>query len=162
MRGLLETRSDFALTLARVAAGAVMLPHGLQKTLGWFGGHGYSASMAYFTDTMGIPAPFAFLALVAETLGALGLIFGFLSRVSAFGVGATMLVAMLMAQLPNGFFMNWFGNQKGEGIEFSLLMLGLTGITILRGGGAWAVDGWIVRHLSPARARHATGTVVPV
>ena len=148
---LLETRPDVALTVARIALGAVMLPHGLQKTLGWFGGYGFSATMQSFTQQMGIPAPFAFLAIVAESLGALALIFGLLSRVSAFGVGITILVAMLMVQLPNGFFMNWFGNQKGEGMEFSLLMLGLAAITVLRGGGAFAIDTWLAKWLGSTR-----------
>lgn len=149
MRKLLESRPDVALTIARIAAGAVMLPHGLQKALGWYGGHGFTASMQFFTDVKGIPAPLAFLAIVAETLGALGLIFGFLSRVSAFGVGATILVAMLTVQLPNGFFMNWFGNQKGEGIEYSLLLIGLTLVTMLRGGGAFSLDSLLLKLKRP-------------
>lgn len=149
MKKLLQTQPDVALTIARIAAGAVMLPHGLQKALGWYGGHGFSASMQFFTETKGIPAPLAFLAIVAETLGALGLIFGFLSRVSAFGVGVTILVAMLTVQLQNGFFMNWFGNQKGEGIEYSLLLLGLTLVTMLRGGGAYSLDGLLLKLKRP-------------
>jgi putative oxidoreductase len=160
VKKLLETRPDVALTLVRVAAGAVMLPHGLQKTLGWFGGHGFSATMDAFTTQMGIPAPFAFLAIVAESLGALALIFGLFSRVSAFGVAATMFVAMLMVQLPNGFFMNWFGNQKGEGMEFTLLLLALTAVTVLRGGGAYSVDGWLAQRLGAARPVERAGQPV--
>lgn len=149
---LLETRPDVALTIVRVAAGAVMLPHGLQKSLGWFGGNGFSASMQFFTEVKGIPAPLALLAIIAETLGALGLIFGFLSRVSAFGVGVTILVAMFTVQLQNGFFMNWFGNQKGEGIEYSLLMASLTAVTVLRGGGAYSLDGLLLKLKRPVVA----------
>jgi putative oxidoreductase len=155
MRKLLETRPDIALTIVRIAAGAVMLPHGLQKALGWFGGHGFTASMQFFTEVKGIPAPLALLAIIAETLGALGLIFGFLSRISAFGVGITILVAMFTVQLPNGFFMNWMGNQKGEGIEYSLLMASLTAVTVLRGGGAYSLDGLLLRLKRPAVAPKA-------
>lgn len=152
MKKLLETRPDVALTIVRIAAGAVMLPHGLQKSLGWFGGHGFTASMQFFTDVKGIPAPLALLAIIAETLGALGLIFGFLSRISAFGVGVTILVAMFTVQLQNGFFMNWFGNQKGEGIEYSLLLASLTAVTVLRGGGAYSLDGLLLKLKRPAVA----------
>lgn len=152
MRKLLETRPDIALTIARIAAGAVILPHGLQKALGMFGGGGFSASMEFFTHVKGIPAPLAFLAIVAESLGALGLIFGFLSRISAFGVGVTIAVAMVTVQWQHGFFMNWFGNQKGEGIEYSLLMIGLTLVTMLRGGGAYSLDGLLLKLKRPAIA----------
>ena len=152
MRRLLETRPDVALTIVRIAAGAVMLPHGLQKALGWFGGNGFAPTMQFFTEVKGIPAPLALLAIIAETLGALGLIFGFLSRISAFGVGVTILVAMFTVQLPNGFFMNWMGNQKGEGIEYSLLMASLTAVTVLRGGGAYSLDRLLLRLKRPAVA----------
>ena len=40
----------------------VMFPHGAQKVVGSFGGSGFASSTAFFTDKMGIPAVFAFLA----------------------------------------------------------------------------------------------------
>jgi putative oxidoreductase len=36
--------------------------------------------------------------------------------------------------------MNWFGQQKGEGIEFFILALGLALIVILKGAGKFSVD----------------------
>ncbi len=155
MRWLLETRPDATLTIARIAAGVVMLPHGLQKTVGWFGGYGFSATMQAFTQQMGIPAPLAFLVIVAESFGALGLIFGFLGRLSAFGIGMTMAVAMFMNHIQNGFFMNWYGSQKGEGIEYFLLMLGLNAIVVYRGSGALSIDAW----LAPRTTRRAPSAV---
>jgi len=147
VKQILKTNDDVALTVARIAMGVVMFPHGAQKMLGWWGGHGFTATMESFTQQMGIPAPLAFLALFAEFFGALGLIFGFLTRPAAFGVFATMLVAMFKVGVPNGFFMNWFGNQKGEGIEFFLLTFGLLGASMIRGAGAFSVDGWIAKRL---------------
>lgn len=132
--------SDWVATVLRLTLGLVMFPHGAQKALGWFGGYGFSGTMGFFTGQMGIPVVFAFLAILAEFAGSLGLITGLLSRVAAFGIGMVMLVAILTSHLGNGFFMNWFGNQKGEGFEYHLLAIGLAlGIMIL-GGGAASLD----------------------
>lgn len=76
----------------------------------------------------------------AEFLGGLGLIVGLFSRLAAFGVGSTLLVAMFMMHLQHGFFMNWFGNQKGEGIEFFILALALAIIVIKDGAGCFSLD----------------------
>jgi putative oxidoreductase len=72
---------------------------------------------------MHIPAPFAFLAIAAEFFAALGIILGFLTRIAAFGIAATMVVAISTVHSAFGFFMNWTGTQKGEGFEYHLLVL---------------------------------------
>jgi len=117
-----------------------MFPHGAQKALGLFGGYGFSGTMNFFTGQLHIPALFAFLAIAAEFAGSVGLITGFLSRVSAFGIAVVMLVAMLMVHASNGFFMNWAGNQKGEGFEYHLLAIGLALVVIISGAGRWSID----------------------
>lgn len=137
--------------IARVMLGAVMFPHGAQKALGWFGGYGFSGTMNYFTGTMHIPELFAFLAIAAEFAGALALIAGVTSRVAAFGIASVMAVAILTSHAANGFFMNWFGNQKGEGFEYHLLAIGLALIVIIQGGGKASVDGVIARKLAGSR-----------
>jgi len=137
---LLSTNSDRTLLLQRVALGAIMLPHGAQKLLGWFGGYGFSGTMEFFTGTMHLPAPLAFLIILGETLGALGLVLGAGTRVAAFGIIATMLGAMVTTHLPFGFFMNWFGAQKGEGVEYHLLALALALPLMVRGGGLFSID----------------------
>lgn len=126
--------------IARLFLGVVMFPHGAQKVLGWFGGHGFSATMGMFTEKMHIPAPFAFLAIMAEFAGSIGLIIGFLSRVAAFGIGTVMVVAIVTVHAANGFFMNWAGNQKGEGFEYHLLAIGLAIVVMICGGGKASVD----------------------
>jgi len=123
----------------RVFLGAVFFPHGAQKVLGWFGGHGLAATMGSFTG-MGIPTVFAALAIAAEFLGSLGLIVGLLTRVAAFGIAMVMVVAIWMVHLRNGFFMNWMGNQKGEGIEYHLLAIGIALALMIDGGGRLSVD----------------------
>lgn len=140
LKKLIHTPNDTTALVARLTLGVVMFPHGAQKVLGWFGGYGFSGTMGFFTGQMGIPAVFAFLAILAEFAGALGLITGLLSRVAAFGIASVMLVAIFMGHLDHGFFMNWFGNQKGEGYEYHLLAIGLALIVMIRGGGKYSVD----------------------
>jgi putative oxidoreductase len=140
MKRLLTTTNDAVLTLMRLVLGIVFFAHGAQKMLGWFGGYGFSATMGFFSSQMHIPAPLAFLAIAAEFFGGLGLILGLLTRVAAFGITVNMLVAVLMVHIHVGFFANWSGKQKGEGIEFHLLALALAIALIIRGGGAFSAD----------------------
>ena len=108
--------------------------------LGWFGGFGFSGTMGFFTSTMHIPVPLAFLAIAAEFFGSLGLILGLLTRIAAFGIATTMLVAVAEVHSAFGFFMNWNGTQKGEGLEYHLLVLSITLFLIIRGAGAFSID----------------------
>src|ERR1700751_5022546 len=107
LRKILGTTNDWTPTLLRLVMGVVFFAHGAQMALGWFGGYGFSGTMAFFTNLMHIPAPFAFLAICAEFLGGIGLILGALGRVAAFGIASTMVTAVLMVHVPNGLFMNW-------------------------------------------------------
>jgi putative oxidoreductase len=145
LRKLLTTNESYTPFIARLALGLAIFPHGAQKALGWFGGYGFGATMNFFTGQMHIPALFAFLAITAEFAGGVGLISGFISRVAAFGIATTMLVAALLVHVPNGFFMNWLGNQKGEGFEYHILALGLALIVVVAGGGKWSVDSLLSR-----------------
>jgi putative oxidoreductase len=145
IRKLFQTDDDPALFLLRVLLGIVFFPHGAQKVFGWFGGQGFSATMTSFTVNLGIPAFFAFLAILAESLGAVALLTGFLTRIAAFGLACNMVVAVFMIHLKNGFFMNWFGNQKGEGVEYHILVVAITLALMIRGGGKWSVDGMIAK-----------------
>src|SRR5262245_10227040 len=108
---LCKTNDSFAPLLARLTLGIVMFPHGAQNMLCWVGGYGFSGTMNAFTQQMHIPAPLAFLAIMAEFAGSIGLIVGCLSRVAAFGIGTNMVVAIFTVHASNGFFMNWFGAQ---------------------------------------------------
>jgi putative oxidoreductase len=137
---LVGTRNEAYLTILRLTLGVIFFAHGAQKALGWFGGAGFTGTMRFFTQGMHIPAVFAFLAIMAEFLGGLGLILGLLTRVAAFGIFVNMVVAILMVHFPHGLFMNWSGTQTGEGIEYHLLALAITVVLMLRGAGAWSVD----------------------
>jgi putative oxidoreductase len=139
-RKLVATSNDLLLTVVRLVLGVVFFAHGAQKMLGWFGGYGFHGTMGFFTRQLGIPAPFAFLAICAEFFGGLGLIFGLLSRVAALGIIVNMLVAVATVHIRNGFFMNWFGQQKGEGFEYHLLAIALAIVVLVKGAGAFSLD----------------------
>jgi putative oxidoreductase len=139
-RKLIATDNDVATTVLRLVLGILFFAHGAQKMLGWFGGCGFTGTMGFFTGMMHIPAPFAFLAIAAEFFGGLGLIFGLLTRVAAFGIFCNMLVVVAMVHHQFGFFMNWVGTQKVEGFEFHLLALAMTVVLMIRGADAASVD----------------------
>jgi putative oxidoreductase len=140
LKKLFQTEDDMVNLILRLFLGVVFFPHGMQKLFGWFGGYGFSGTLGWFTGTMHVPAIFAICAILAEGLGSLGLISGFLTRISAFGITMNMIVAILMVHLQNGFFMNWLGNQKGEGFEYHLLVIAIGIALMIRGGGKWSVD----------------------
>jgi putative oxidoreductase len=136
---IFRTGDDIAAFIARIALGIVILPHGLQKLLGLFGGAGFSATVDFFVSG-GVPAFIAILIIIGESFGALGLIVGFLSRLAALGITVIMLGAIVTVHLQNGFFMNWAGTQAGEGFEYHLLAVGLGLIVLIKGGGIWSID----------------------
>lgn len=140
---VMATSADAGALIARLALGIVMFPHGMQKLLGWFGGQGFGATMGMFTSHMHVPAFLAVLAILAEGLGSLGLLTGLLGRIAAFGVCCNMVVAVSIVHVNNGFFMNWMGNQKGEGFEYHLLAIGLALVVMVRGSGMFSLDRWI-------------------
>jgi putative oxidoreductase len=139
-RKLINTTDDPAITVLRLVLGVVFFAHGAQKTLGWFGGYGFSGTMGFFTQGMHIPAAFAFLAICAEFLGSIGLLLGLLGRIAAFGICCNMLVAIITVHWHFGLFANWFGNQKGEGIEYHLLAIAIALAIMIKGSGAFSVD----------------------
>ncbi len=141
----LASADAVAPLLARLSLGFVMLPHGLQKALGLFGGYGFSGTMGFFTGTLGMPTAVAFLVILGESLGALALILGLLTRFSAASIVVIMAGAITMAHWGNGFFMNWNGTQQGEGFEYHLLAIGLALTLVVTGGGRWSVDRALVR-----------------
>jgi putative oxidoreductase len=141
---LIKTSDDWTLTMLRLAAGIMIFPHGLQKTFGWFEGAGFSEQMAGF-ERLHIPAMFAFLAIMAEFLGGLGLLLGAATRLAALGLAIDMMVGVSLVHWHNGFFMNWSGRQKGEGFEFHLLVVAMAIVLMARGGGAASVDRALAR-----------------
>lgn len=140
LRKWMQTDDDVGRLIVRLALGIVMFPHGAQKLLGWFGGSGFAGTLQFFTSQFNMPAVLVLLVIIAEFFGAISLITGFLGRVGAFGILCVMLGAIFMVHLPNGFFMNWYGNQKGEGIEYHILAIGMALAILVKGSGAFSID----------------------
>ena len=150
LRKLTQTANELAPLVLRLVLGIVFFAHGAQKLLGWFGGYGFDATMSAFTKSLGIPAPLAFLAIAAEFFGGLGLIAGLLTRVAAFGIASVMVVAVVKVHSQFGPFMNWGGNQKGEGFEYHALAVAIALALMIAGGGAFSADLFLSRSRPPA------------
>ncbi|HEX9741998.1 MAG TPA: DoxX family protein [Nitrospiraceae bacterium] len=148
MKAFFQTDDSWAGLILRLTLGLVMLPHGAQKLLGLFGGFGFDGTLGFFTEKMGIPWLIAFLIIMGESFGSLGLIVGFLTRFSAASIGVIMLGAITLVHWPNGFFMNWFGKQAGEGYEYHLLVLGIAIALTIIGAGRWSVDQQIAQRIA--------------
>ncbi|HEX7229418.1 MAG TPA: DoxX family protein, partial [Candidatus Binatia bacterium] len=88
-----------------------------------------------------------YLAIAAEFFGGVGLIVGFLSRIAAFGIAITMVVAMVTDHLKYGFFINWFGDKQGHH-EYHLLAVALAAIVIADGAGAFSWDRALYRRMT--------------
>lgn len=142
---LLATDDDRTTALLRVVLGAVMLPHGLQKTAGWFGGYGFEGTMGFLTGSVGLPWLLGALVIAIESVGAVMLLAGLGTRLAALGTGAVMVGAIATVHGAHGFFMNWSGAQGGEGFEYHLLALALAVALTIRGGGAWSADRALAR-----------------
>ncbi|HEV3111229.1 MAG TPA: DoxX family protein [Candidatus Binataceae bacterium] len=138
--GLFATNGGVSSLVLRLVLGLVMFAHGSQKVLGWFGGTTLYVTLNMFTQKMHMPLPLAILVIAAEFLGGLGLIVGFLTRIAAFGIACDMIGAIALVHWKNGLFMNWFGNQKGEGFEYHLLVIAICIALIIRGAGALSLD----------------------
>ena len=141
MKKILATNpANTTALIARLAIGLVIFPHGAQKLFGWFGGYGFSGTMSFLTGGAHVPSFLAVLVILIESFGALFVFAGFLTRIAALGLLLQFLGVMFTIHLQNGFFMNWSGTQKGEGIEFFLLLIALALILLFTGGGRASVD----------------------
>ena len=142
---LVATHGDVVPLVLRLTLAVVMFAHGAQKALGWFGGDGLRRTLDSLRKS-GVSSPVAVLAIMAEFLGPLGLAVGLLTRVAALGIAAVMLGAILTVHGRHGFFMNWYGNQPGEGFEYHVLAIGLAAALVLNGAGVWSLDAVIAGH----------------
>ena len=162
VRRLISTHHDYGLLVIRLALAAVLLAHGLQKAFGLFGGYGFAATVGFFTNTLGVPAPLAVLVILAETAGAVDLAAGLLGRVAALGGAAVMAGAVAMVHYRFGFFMNWSGTQGGEGFDLHLLAFAIALAVMICGSGALSLDRLLQRRLASAPRDEAVPSARPV
>ena len=132
---LVRTQSQVGALIARVTLGVCMVPHGFQK-LNHFGD-----TIKSFSDNSGVPAPLAFLVILSESFGAVGLILGVLGRFCAFGNACVMAGAIVLVHGKKGFML------KDGGFEYNLALLGLALAVMVMGSGALSFDRWLMKRL---------------
>jgi putative oxidoreductase len=137
---LFNTTPDWTPFILRVILGGVVFAHGAQKLFGWFGGYGFNGTMVFFTDTVGLPWIVGFTVIMLEAIGSIVLVSGLATRLMALSYTLLGIGILFTSHVKNGFFMNWFGNQPGEGIEFFLLWLAISTTLIITGGGRLSLD----------------------
>ena len=140
LQTITHTNDHVSGLLLRLTLGIVILPHGLQLLLGWFGGYGFNGSMQYFTGVAGLPWLVAFTVIMLQSVGAVFLLTGAGTRLMAIAYIIMFIGMIVTAHSDYGFFMNWDGNQKGEGYEYHLLVIGLALLLVINGAGKFSVD----------------------
>ncbi|NJM25492.1 MAG: DoxX family protein [Bacteroidia bacterium] len=137
---IFKTSDQLSPALLRITLGLVVLAHGVQKLFGWFDGYGFSSTMSYFTDSVGLPWALGFFIVMLETAGALALIAGLATRLVALSYIGLAIGIVMKVHLGNWFFMNWFNNHAGEGYEFFILWVGIAVALVILGGGRYSLD----------------------
>ena len=148
-KAFVKTDGSSIQLLLRLALAVVIFPHGAQKALGWFSGPGLEKTIEAFSG-MGFPIWATVALMVTELIGSVLLAVGYLTRLWAFAIGTAITICMFLHHVEHGFFMNWFGQQKGEGFEYHILVVAIAVALLIGGGGAMSID----RKLGFRRGRH--------
>jgi putative oxidoreductase len=156
IESLMDTHAGWVLAIARIVLGIIFFGHGAKKMLGWYGGPGLSGSMRTFTEHLHLPSILAFLVIAGEFFSGVGLIVGLFSRIAALVIALTMVGAIATVHFRFGLFLNWFGSQEGQGIEYHLLAIALALVVVVKGGGAVSLDRIVYKHISGSQ-RSVTG-----
>ena len=145
IKDILKTDDNVVSLVLRLTLGCIMFAHGAQKVLGWYGGPGAEKTIQIFRDAMAFSSPLTLLVMATEFLGSIALILGFFTRVSALAIAINIGTCAYLNHIRNGFFMNWSGQQKGEGFEFHILVIGIALALIITGGGIFSFDRGLTR-----------------
>jgi len=131
LAGLYERFSPYSYALIRFAAGAVLVPHGIQKLV-----NNSAEGLTKAIAAHGLPAPqaLAWLAIFAESVGATCLALGLFTRLAALILWIEMTVIIVVFQWEFGYF--W----TNRGIEYALLWWLLYIAIFFRGGGEYSLD----------------------
>lgn len=133
---------SLAALALRLALGLIFVAHGAQKLFGWFGGYGLEGTGGYMASIGLAPGVLmAAMAGSAEFFGGLALLAGLVLRPAAAVLAVTMLVALVVAHLPNGLFLS------NDGYEFALALLAGTVALALSGAGRYSLDQLLVNRL---------------
>ena len=133
--------TPFALTILRIGIGLILIPHGAQKLFGWFGGAGFTRFIQIFESVGYKPGAFwVTLVALTEFVGGILLVLGLFTRFAALALVIFMIVAVHFTS-GKGFF--W----TAGGLEYSLLILLVGLVFLIRGGGEYSLDRKLGREL---------------
>ncbi|MBO9792665.1 MULTISPECIES: DoxX family protein [Xanthomonas] len=123
-----------ALLMLRIAGGGFLLPHGLGKLLGWFGGPGLTGFAAELQQ-FGLPsaAPLPLLLALMQTLSGLAVLLGMWTRASS-ALAALFIATTVLVAIPNGWF--WMHGGMEYPLMWMVVLLSLAAV----GGGDWSLD----------------------
>jgi putative oxidoreductase len=147
---IFSTKETIAPLLLRLFLAIVLFPHGAQKLLGWFDGPGFDGSMQYFTETKGLPTIMGFIVILIEFFGPIALLLGFATRIWSAAIFFVM-AGVILTTFHEFFFMNWYGTQKAEGMEFFLLAIGMSLSLALSGAGRFSIDAYFGKSIGEGR-----------
>jgi putative oxidoreductase len=140
--------NGFGLVALRLALAVVFVAHGTHTLFGLWAGPAIGAGgldlTAQIYAASGLNPAFALAALVGvlETIGGVLIAMGWFTRIVSPLLVLVISVAAWKIQLAIGFFMNWMGDaDRGQGLEYSLVLIGPLVCLTLTGGGEWSLDG---------------------
>jgi len=146
LRSLLETQPNYVYLFLRVIAGLIIFPYGMQKLFGWFedfgGGVGTREVLSRMNEKK-IPSAIAWMVIIGQSLGSIGLILGCLGRIAA-AANFIIFTGAIFTHVEDGWTMNWTGKKKGEGIEYFVMLLSILFIIIITGSGPVSIDRWLL------------------
>jgi putative oxidoreductase len=126
---------DVGILIVRILVGAYLFGHGTQKLFGWFGGPGFKGTQGFMGMLGFRPAVFwALTAGAGETLGGLGLVFGFLSPLPSIAIASVMITAIFTAHRGKGLW-----NTNG-GSELPLTNIAAAAAVAFAGPGRYSLD----------------------
>jgi putative oxidoreductase len=133
---LYEKLGPLAYAFMRFSAGAVLVPHGIQKLM-----NNWVVKGAGNIEAASLPFPtlLAWLTVFAESVAAICLAIGLFTRVAAVIIWIEMAVIITVFQWKFGYF--W----TSRGIEYALLWWLLCTAIMMRGGGRYSVDHYLGR-----------------
>ncbi len=137
---LYRALSPLSELLLRVVVGGFLIPHGMQKAFGAFGGPGFTGTAGWLGSIGMEPGwLFASLAILAELVCGILIVIGFLTRPAAAIAAVFLFIAASSVHFANGFF------AQNGGYEYAILWTVAALFFAVRGAGPISVDRMIGR-----------------
>lgn len=134
MAGLYDKVRDISYPMVRICAGLFLIPHGMQKLFGAFGGN-IDRTAGFFNKIGLVPGlPLAYLVGCVEFFGGILIVIGLFTRPAAAASAILLFVAVFKVHLAKGYF--W---TKG-GYEYPLIWALVMVAIFFAGAGKWSVD----------------------